>query len=447
MRKKLFFFGYALLLILSACLAGCSHLKDLFLPSAYKIDNFFIDEDSARLELLRGYKGYAGKVVKVSPINGGNWSDNSRSLYWEWELHEPEAYKITISMSVMVEKPKLDKPDKPVISAYRPRVISFTPTSIKRNGPGNIGWVISDEDNFWEQFGGKALEAPEGQWVDLTFSQAYDFTSAGTYQISIDGHNDDQGLIDLTLYIRHFEVTVEKTNNFIALTFNDSPSDYTQFIIDKLENLGIKASFFISRMGINAEHPLYDTVLADDDRADIIKDRKEVVQWIAENGHEIGSFSYSGNLPPNEMGIRTELEATRLAIQKAVYGDEDYMEYPWVSKLFMMPPGAEPASEALIKEVAADMGLPIVDGTGSGSNAGKSANVIADRIMNEIKPWGIIINMDLRADSTVMGVLDILIPKLQSEGYAFLTISEMAERSRIDMRPGTVYGNLDPASN
>lgn len=425
------------------------------------------------MEVLQGYKGYSGKVIKVSPAIGGKWSDYSRTIYNEWELFDTGPYQITVSMSVLAEH---SDSGRPTISAYRTSdKEAVNPSNIKWTGPGNIGWTIQSGDDNTAQFGGNAVEIPAGRWVDLSFSQAFEFKETGDWQVFLDGHNDHQGLVDMTLYIRHFKVTVRNSLKYIALTFDEVPSDFTGFLLDKLDDLDVRATFFVSGMGIEARHPVSDRNFSDEEREEASADRKEDIKRMIEDGHEVANLAYTRNYfgggkldgsdgidprvqkssiivlpeysadsyPLNEAAIRREINDTQIAIQKAVYGEEDYLDYPWVSKYFRMPINVDIAKAAALKKVTADMGLPIISGIDTNNNSRKSPEAAAEDIFSQITPWSISINKDPRFDPTILSVLDILIPKLKTEGYLFITLSEMAGKRR-SLHPGSVYVNLDP---
>jgi len=471
MKKFFRFFLAALAGIL--LFSGCEHLSTLYSPSSYTIDNFSVDPADATMEVLNGYKDYSGKVMKVSPANGINWSDYSRSIYWAWDQHETGQHFITISMSVLIEKPDSQKAQ---ISAYKPAPkIWRSPTDIEWKGPPSIGWVVENGEDFSEQFGGKAAELPAGKWVDLKFSQAVNIDPAG--QIYMEGHGDTQGLVDMTLYIRHFKVTMEKTEKYIALTFNDSPTDFTEFLVDKLDELDTKATFFIVGMGLEARHPVFDRSLKEDDRQQKSEDRKALIRRMLEEGHEVANMSYSCNYlggsrldgsdgidplmkksdipvlpgytvtsyPLNETAIRKEIEDTQIAIQKAVYGDDAYTDFPWVSQYFRIPYGSDPARAANLISAAKALNLPIITGTdNSSAPSQKSVEEIADTIEKGSASWEISVNRDPRTDPSIIKVLDILIPRLKTEGYEFVTLSDLARISGKTLTPGNVYSSFAP---
>ncbi|MCL2318524.1 MAG: polysaccharide deacetylase family protein, partial [Treponema sp.] len=326
---------------------------------------------------------------------------------------------------------------------------SAAPSNLKWNGPGNLGWTVHKGDDTYAQFGGKAVEAPLDKWVDLTFSQTIDITNSGTGQIYMDGHNDIQGLIDLTLYIRNFKVTMVSTTKMVALTFNESPSDFTDYLIDKLEELNVNATFFVLGMAADGRHPVYDRNLNEASRTAKAAERRALVKRIHDAGNEIGVLPYTHssviNYPVSEAGLRKELEDTRTLVQKAVYGDTDYQKNPWLAKLCRIPFSTDPAKVINMKKVTADLGFPIIGGMAMGdSNPPKNAEQTAQTLLSQVTPWTVIVGQDPRTDPSVMKVLDILVPKLQSDGYVFVTLSEMTERRGKPLTPGNSYDNLNP---
>jgi len=210
-----------------ACLLtmiGCRHIETNNPSSVYSLDGLLIDtNDAVKLELGQ-YSNYKGKVIKISSIYGLVWGDYTRPVYLDLDDCSG-LFEIIVSMSVLVEKPAVEKPPpaakKQLISAYKPEPVaqvSFVDvieSIIEYNGPANIGWTLQNGDRGYQQFGGNAIAVPEGEWVDLNFSQVIDIADTGTRQVFIDGLNDHQGLVDLILYIRHFGVTKRKVTEGI----------------------------------------------------------------------------------------------------------------------------------------------------------------------------------------------------------------------------------------
>ena len=431
------------------------------IPSLYTIDDFSVWDEWAVKEELPGYKDYEGKVIKVSPVNGANWGDTgsgddySRALYYSLSRYSGY-YRIKVSMSILVEKP--------LTRMY--------------TGPANIGWTIQNGPGYYRQFGGPAEVIPTDEWVDLEFFQTFNIAGSGDRWIFIDGLNLHQGLIDLTLYIRHLKLTLVKItgNKYIALTFDDGPFDETGLLLDKLSSLGVKASFFLNGMRIEARDPATDSLLTPVQREEKKAERRALVKRMFDSGHDIGNHSYShnylggGNMagdgidtdelldyidilddytvtdyPLSEEDIRTELEDAQTAIQKAVYGDTDYMNHPRVAGYFRTPFSSDPRFAKNLLAVTESMGLPLIYGEGSDDYIpGTSVAEIAGNIIDLKIPWGVLINHDPPRSVNVLAALDVVVPKLRAEGYEFLTVSEMEKRRKRTQTPGTAYQDLYP---
>ena len=468
MKKKYF----PVFLACVCILAGCYNSPNYYVNPAYSLGNFFIDEYYARRENLVGYQDYAGLVAKVTPANGSNWIDYSRAICWDWDMKTTGYHEVTVTMSVMMERPNTNRA---VISAYRPPRARRSPTEINRSGPANIGWTVQNGEDVYEQFGGKARAVPEGRWVDLTFSGVVDIPDGGPGQVYIDGNSDHQGLINASLYIRNFKASIKQTDReMYALAFNGGPSYATHAIIDKLEELGVKATFFLVGMNIDGRNPKLDRYLTPEEREEAIQDRKDAIKRILEEGHEIGNLSYSHNYlgggrlngtdgidthmrpadipvllgysvfryPLGEDVIRAEIEDTQAAIQKAVYGDD--ANRPRVSRYFRLPFGVDPDYAVNARTAAANLGLPVISVRSANGDPGKKAEEIIEAIMAESKPWGISSFDESEEDTTYLDVLDIIVPRLRSAGYEFITIGKMAEKRGRSLKPGAAYSNFSP---
>ena len=427
-------------------LTGCSHFSGIYSNNKYTIDNLKFDVWSAKSETLNGYRGYSGKVVKITPLNGVNWADFSRSIYYDWVINDTGYQQVTVSMSILVES---NTAPGPQIAAYRTSQREIpSPSAIRWNGPANIGWSLQNGDDVYAQFGGNPVTIPTGKWVDLTFSEAVDVTGKEFGQIYLDGHNDHQGLLDMNLYIRHFRVTMRTTNKYIALTFDGGPTDFTDFLLDKLDEHGVKATFFVMGVGMEAKHPVYDRAVTDRDRALLVTERSEILKRMFEEGHDIGNFAYSGatigDKTPTDTEIRREIENTQTLIQKAVYGDE-YRNYPMISRFYRDPFTYGSDMSVKIDRIANQQGLMIIGGVEKPDNdTSVSAEAAAEKLLREVIPWTISVNKDPRSDPAIIRYLDMIIPRLKSEGYIFITISEMAAKRNVPLYPGIVYINMDP---
>ena len=100
----------------------------------------------------------------------------------------------------------------------------------------------------------------------------------------------------------YFNSAQENTDKMIALTFDDGPGPYTDELLDGLEKLNAKASFFLV--------------------GEKIKSYPDTVAKIARNGHLVGNHTYSHikltALSPDE--IKKEIDKTNEEI-KAITGE------------------------------------------------------------------------------------------------------------------------------
>ena len=193
-----FFVVFSKVLFKCICVLVCTGLCTIYgcaqLPGVnsrrYSLADLKIDTTIAGTSELGRHKEYIGDVIRISPKNGTHWEEWSWPVYWDLSEYSGP-YRITISMSVCIS----------------------TPDSRKRTTPANLGWTLLNGEEGYSLFGGNTFELATGKWVDLVFTQTVDISDEGSRLIFMDGRNNYQALIDLTLYIRHLEVTMEKISD------------------------------------------------------------------------------------------------------------------------------------------------------------------------------------------------------------------------------------------
>lgn len=195
-----------------------------------------------------------------------------------------------------------------------------------------------------------------------------------------------------------------KTNKkIVALTFDDGPSiPFTSNILDILRKHEIKATFFI--LGKHAQsHP-------------------QLIQRIYQEGHEIGNHSWSHKrlIFKTPKFIRNEIERTDQLIRdlgylgpipfRAPYGNK-LLILPWILKSMKRP-------HILFDVIAKDWEEP-------------PPYVITQRIMEQLHPGAIILLHDADEDNIkgdrlkTVQALKSIIESIKSQGYQFLTVSEL----------------------
>ncbi len=221
----------------------------------------------------------------------------------------------------------------------------------------------------------------------------------------------------------------------LALTFDDGPDDvYTPEILDELDRLGVKATFFL--VGQNVER------------------YPDVVRRIYEDGHEIGNHTFSH---PNMAAVSRrrgslELNATLRAIQ-ATTGHS--------TTLFRVPYNidAEPSNveEARALVLASSLGYVTVGEQldpqdwnlwktgGAGQRMERGAIDITTTLLYQARTvhGNIVLLHSAGGDRshTVMA-LGQVVPLLRREGFRFVTVSELLGTTRAAVMPPVARRDL-----
>ncbi len=195
----------------------------------------------------------------------------------------------------------------------------------------------------------------------------------------------------------------------IALTYDDGPNDpHTLRLLEVLAKHGVHATFFLIGRYVQ-QHP-------------------EIAREIVEAGHIVGNHTFTHPLLTfkSEAEIGHELSQCRAALQDAI-GEP--------SNLFRPPfGGRRPA----VLRIARELGLePVMwNVTGYDWNAPPAA-AIERKVAKQIHGGDVILLHDgghkqMGADrSQTVIATDRLIARYKSEGYEFVTIPQMMERSAV----------------
>ena len=184
----------------------------------------------------------------------------------------------------------------------------------------------------------------------------------------------------------------------IALTFDDGPHPVrTPKILDILGKYGVKATFFI--VGAFAES--YPEIVADEHR----------------RGHELANHSFSH--------AKLSVMARPQIKDEIVRADEAIRKASGITpKLFRPPEGAYSPDTV---DVAKSMGKETVIWTVDTKDWAKSpCNAMVDNIKKNVTSGSIILFHDCAGkDTQTIEALEIIIPYLISQGYEFVTVSEL----------------------
>lgn len=188
---------------------------------------------------------------------------------------------------------------------------------------------------------------------------------------------------------------------YLALTFDDGPhKDQTARILAVLQKHGVKATFFPIGENVKA-HP-------------------ELVKMAALQGHEIGNHTYSHCKVSAVSGelLEKEILSTEFLLQ----------DLCGVTPRVFRPPGGDITGEAV--ELVNSLGYRYVLWSWRVDTrdwASVSVDSVVNTVLSGVKNGDIILFHDYVAGkSPTAEALEILIPKLQAQGYQFVTVSDLA---------------------
>lgn len=205
------------------------------------------------------------------------------------------------------------------------------------------------------------------------------------------------------------ERNINPDKPMIALTFDDGPSKlYTPRILDILEEYNSVGTFFV--LGNN------------------VKNNKDTLIRMIENGHEIGNHSY------NHKDITTLSDEE---LYKQIKGTDDLIRNATGYTPSIMRPPYGTNSEEYNKKILKPIILWSID-TLDWEN--RNTEIIINNILDNVKDGDIILMHDLY-DSTVEAV-EKVVPELINRGYQLVTVSELYEYRNTTLTAGIKYSNM-----
>lgn len=195
----------------------------------------------------------------------------------------------------------------------------------------------------------------------------------------------------------------------VALTFDDGPSyGITEQLLDGLKSRDAKVTFFV--LGSRAEQ------------------YKDIVQRAYLDGHTIGSHSYEHKnlLNLNEQDLTADLKKTNDAIFNATGS---------------LPFALRPPYGNYDQGIIDNAGMPIVIwniDTEDWKN--RDAQITYQNILDHIDDGSIVLLHDLYGTSVEAALQ--LIDDLSDQGYAFVSLEELAQLGRLEADAGNVYSSF-----
>lgn len=194
---------------------------------------------------------------------------------------------------------------------------------------------------------------------------------------------------------------VDTQEKVVALTFDDGPSEKTGQILDVLQGLDVKATFFLVGSSIE-QFP-------------------EEAKNIAAAGHQIGNHTYSHN----RMVLRSlpyisgEIEKTDALIRQAGYQGEIQFRPPNGKKFILVPYYLMKQDRTTITWDLEPNSYPDVD---------SSSGSIAKYVVDNAKPGSIILlHVMFDSQGHSIGALQGIVEGLREKGYQFVTVNQLLE--------------------
>ena len=225
---------------------------------------------------------------------------------------------------------------------------------------------------------------------------------------NINNNNIDiKEVINTTNYSNIYQSDIIDANKkMVALTFDDGPNYNTSKILEILNKYNVGATFFVLGSKISGN--------------------EKILKKMDKYGMEIGNHTYSHKLMTkmdNEHIIK-EIKDTNELIYNIIG------RYPKVVR---------PSYGSFNKKIKESINMPIIiwniDTLDWKSH---NSNKIVSRIMNKVSDGDIILMHDIY--SATVKAVDIVVPKLISEGYQIVSVSELFYYKNIKLKNGEVYG-------
>ena len=313
---------------------------------------------------------------------------------------------------------------------------SETSTPVPTEAPSASDIKVSDEaaSGVWTSSGSSWLFMVDGKpytgWLTDTDGKKYYFNKDGIMQtgiITVDGKSyellDDGSLKGYKAKAKKAAPTPtaeaktsgaqtsasrKKADKYIALTFDDGPSSFTNRLLDCLEKNNAKATFFMVGKEI-------------DSFPDEVKRMESL-------GCELGNHTYSHvdltTLSPEDMSA--EIAGV----------DEDLVNLVGHGATVLRPPYGN-INDSVRSTVGTPMILWSIDTLDWES---QDAQQITEAVMSQVQDGSIILLHDIF--STSVDAAEIFIPKLIAEGYQLVTIHELARIKGTELQTGIAYGDF-----
>lgn len=279
----------------------------------------------------------------------------------------------------------------------------------KKNGQMKTSaWIKKGKKYSYVNASGKKLKSC---WLTLGEDKYYldseGYRVTGKQYIGNKGYYfKKNGIYDPSIEVK---LEVDPTKPMVALTYDDGPGQYTDRLLNCLEQNEAKATFFMVGSSV-AGH-------------------KDTVKRMAKLGCELGNHSYSHPAfsKLSAASMRSEVSKTNEQIKNAAG------KYPTV---FRLPYGDGASSNSVLS----NLGLPSIYwsvDTRDWANTGNPQHTI-NAVLNNVKNGDIILMHDIHYSTIVAS--EKIIPALKKKGYQLVTVSQLAKyKGKTTLKKGVTY--------
>lgn len=211
---------------------------------------------------------------------------------------------------------------------------------------------------------------------------------------------------------RRMEEIAQQTSSgegkVIAFTFDDGPSSHTPALLQELKNYDAKASFFV--LGSS------------------VAKRKEILQQIVDEGHEIASHTYHHPqlTKLSDEAVLQEIDSCDAIIHEAVGVKPNLFRPPYGAYDNRVLSLLESRGKAVIMWSVDTLDWKYRD-----------KDYVKNYILNHSKDGDIVLLHDVHR-SSVDGFIEAL-PELKARGFQLLTVSELLQWKGLEAEAGKVY--------
>ena len=201
-------------------------------------------------------------------------------------------------------------------------------------------------------------------------------------------------------------------NKLIAITFDDGPGNYTSSLLDGLASRGVPATFFMC--GVNGSYG--------------VKNYNSLLTRMVSEGHQLANHSWEHPTFSKISGSQMQSQINQVGsyLTRAMGGNYNY--------LVRIPGGENNAT------IRANVAHPIITWSVDPVDwKYHNADTVYNNIMKSASDGAIILLHDIYQTSVQGGLRAI--DTLKSQGYEFVTVSELFRRRGITLQNGTVYSN------